>query len=197
MPEEKELSGRESLDLITKMINKAKDDYIDTGISALLWGSIITLCSVVTFINHYCNIKALDFIWLLTFLAVIPQIIIAVRERKMKKHKGYQDDLVSGIWLSYAVSIFLLSMIISFFNIPYVNSFFLILYGIPTFATGYGRKFRPMIIGGLACWVFAICSLYTSWPYLILYNGAAAQLAWFIPGLILRRRYLQTKTQHV
>jgi hypothetical protein len=26
---------------------------------------------------------------------------------------------------------------------------------------------------------------------------ASAQLAWFIPGLILRRRYLKAKLQHV
>jgi hypothetical protein len=45
--------------------------------------------------------------------------------------------------------------------------------------------------------VFAIACMYTPFPYSILYSAAAAQLAWFIPGLILRRRYLKAKRGNV
>jgi hypothetical protein len=197
MEREKELTSQESLELITSMINKAKNDYKDTGVSALLWGSIITLCSVVTFFNYYWQLQYLNFIWFLTILAVIPQILISKSEKKARKHTRHQDDLTGGIWMSYAIAIFLISFIQGIRDIPNINSMFLTLYGIPTFASGYGRRFKPMIIGGIACWVFAVLSLYTSWPYQILYNAAAAQLAWFIPGLILRRGYLKAKQQHV
>jgi hypothetical protein len=38
MEQEKELTSQESLELITRMIRRAKDDYRETGISALLCG---------------------------------------------------------------------------------------------------------------------------------------------------------------
>lgn len=198
MEREKEFTSQESLELITSMINKAKDDYRDTGVSALLWGSIITICSLVTFFNSlYWKQNWANSIWLLTILGVIPQILIARQERKTRMHKSHQDDLIGSIWFSYAITVFLLTFIQMVRYIPDINTMYLILYGIPTFTSGLGKRFMPMIIGGIACWIFAVLSLYTTWPYQILYNAAAAQLAWFIPGLILRRGYLKAKQQHV
>jgi len=90
MEQEKELTGQESLELISRMINKARRDYYDTGLSSLLWGSTITFCSLVS-----------------------------------------------------------------------------------------------------------ILAVFTPFPYVILYLAASAQLAWFIPGLILRKRYLKANKENV
>ncbi len=197
MEQEKKMTNEESLELITRMISKAKNDYRDTGLTALFWGSIITFCALVTFFNYYLQWPFLRHIWFLALAAVIPQVILSKTERKAKKFKQHHDDLIGGIWISYVIAIFFLTYMDFVIDIPNINSIFLILYGIPTFATGYGRGFKPMIIGGIACWVFSLLSLYTPFPYTMLYNAVAAQLAWFIPGLILRKRYLKAKEQHV
>ncbi len=197
MQDEKQLTSEESLQLITQMINKAKNDYVDTGIGALMWGSIITFCGLITFANHWWNIRWLDNVWWLPAIAIVPQIIISSKERKRKKFKTYSDDAMGGIWLSFAITLFLLSFYTRMYRIPNANSLFIIVYGIPTFATGFARRFKPMIIGGIACWVFAIAAMYVSFHYVMLLTAAAAQLAWFIPGLILRSRYRKAKEQHV
>jgi Na+-translocating ferredoxin:NAD+ oxidoreductase RnfD subunit len=197
MEKEKELSTQESLELITGMISKARNDYQETGISALFWGTIVSFCSLVTFFNYYWGWRVLDYIWFLSIIAVIPQILISARERKLRKHRRYHDDLVGGIWISYVIAVFIVAYITITYKIDQADSIFLVLYGIPTFASGYGKRFRPMIIGGIACWIFSILCLYTPWPYQILYNAAAALLAWFIPGLLLRKCYLKAKKQHV
>ena len=44
---EKQLTEKESLDLIAMMINKAKDSYHNTGIGAIMWGTIIAVCALV------------------------------------------------------------------------------------------------------------------------------------------------------
>jgi hypothetical protein len=195
--DEKELSGAESLALITQMINKTKKDYLDTGLSALLWGSVISFCSLVTFANSYLGVGWLDYVWFLTIGAVVPQIIISIRESKNRKYRAYEDDLMGGIWISFAFAIFLLSYFANMYRLEHQTELYLIIYGIPTFATGYARRFRPMIVGGLACWAFAIIVQFVRWPYNILFVTGAAQLAWFIPGLILRRCYLKAKQGHV
>jgi hypothetical protein len=198
MPKEKELTSHESLLLITQMISRAKDDYFETGVSALMWGAIITFCALVTFVNlSWLHYDWLNAVWLLTFLAVIPQIIIARRERKQRKYKAHDDNLKGGIWLSFAAAIFLLNYFDIRYGLPMPTSLYLILYGIPTFAIGYGRKFRFMIVGGIACWVFSILSSLTPAPWQLLYLAGGAQLAWFIPGLILRKKYLQERSKNV
>lgn len=197
MEDDKELTGEESLRLIAQMINKAKNDYADTGIAALMWGSVITFCALIAFGNYWWNISWLDNVWWLPAVALIPQLIITNNERKRKKFKTYNDDAMGGIWVSFAITLFLLSFYTSLYNIPNSNSLFIIIYGIPTFATGFARRFIPMIIGGIACWLFAIAAMYVAFPYTMLLTAAAAQLAWFIPGLILRRIYRKAKEQHV
>jgi hypothetical protein len=199
MEEEKQLSNEESLQLIATMINKAKSDYVETGISALLWGTITTFCALLTFANNWWHQNWINYIWLLSFFAVVPQIIISIRESKMRKLKSYQDDAIGGVWMSFGICIFLLSFWCAAVNSGWgnTNSLYLILYGIPTFTSGYARRFRPMILGGIACWIFSIASVYILYPYSMLLIAAGAQLAWFIPGLILRKRYLTAKHQNV
>ncbi len=195
--EDKPMSESESLALITAMINKAKCDYEDTGMSTLLWGGVITICSLVNFAGIQLKINGTGNIWLLTYVAVVVQVFIAIRERRRKKFTMHEDSAMGGIWISFGAAMFMFSYYTSIFNVPSANTIFLIAYGIPTFATGYTRRFRPMLWGGLACWVFAIASMYTPPPYILLYSSASAQLAWFIPGLILRRRYLNAKKGNV
>jgi hypothetical protein len=197
MEQEKELTSQESLELISRMIIKARRDYYDTGLSSLLWGGTITFCSLVSFANYYLQWSALDFVWFLTFAAVIVQGMISAREKKHRRRKGHDEDLMSGIWISFAIAVFLLSLVMPLLKLPYSPSLYMIIYGVPTFTTGYARRFRPMIIGGLACWVFSILAVFTPFPYVILYLAASAQLAWFIPGLILRKRYLKANKKNV
>ena len=189
------MTGQESLELISRMISGARKDYYETGVSSLLWGGIITICSLVTFANYYLQWPGLGYIWFLTVAAVVPQIIISIRERKRRGFKTHDQDLMSGIWISFGISMFLLSWVMSYINVPFQPPVYMVVYGIPTFTVGYGRRFRPMVIGGIACWVLALLALFAAFPYIMLYMAAAAQLAWFIPGLILRKRYLKAKAQ--
>jgi hypothetical protein len=197
MEQEKELTSQESLALITEMISRARRDYLDTGLSALLWGSVIIICSLATFVNHYLEWPILDYIWFLTVAAVIPQIIIAIREVKKRKHRAHNEPLMNGLWISFGVSMFVLSFVLNAYPMRQATAIFLTVYGIPTFTNGIGRGFKPMLIGGVVCWILAILSLYNTYPNTMLYLTAGALVAWFIPGLILRRRYLKAQQQHV
>ena len=198
MEQEKDLTSQESLELIAKMIRKAKRDYLDTGLSSLLWGSVIIICSLVAYVNSYLNIPALNLVWFLTVVAVVPQIVIAIREGKKRGSRYYEEDQVGGIWIAFGITMFLFGFIFSRFpTYDGISALYLAVYGIPTFATGYARKFKPGIFGGIACWLLAIYSLYCGYPNTMLCITAGALLAWFIPGLILRMRYLKAKQQHV
>ena len=65
---EKILTEKESLELISQMINKAKNSYHDSGIGPILWGSVIALCSLVTFLQIRFDFPLPFDIWYLTCL---------------------------------------------------------------------------------------------------------------------------------
>lgn len=197
--EEVFFSEEESLQLILKTIAKAKNEFTENGISALMWGSIITFCSLIQFASFFYNIPWAGECWWLTIVAVAVQIFLSVKERRKRKFTSHTQDMSAAVWISFGITMFLLSYYIAVIDVPYQQlkseCLQLIAYGIPTFIIGMGRKFTPMIIGGIACWILAIAALYTPYPYTMLYFVLAAQLAWFIPGLILQSRYLKAKRQ--
>lgn len=197
MDNQEELSHKQSLELIEEMIYKAKNSYHESGTSALLWGGTIMFCSTVSFVNTWLKIDWLYMVWWLTFLALVPQIIISIRESKTQKFKLHTADAMTGIWISFGIAIFLTSYYTNVFKPEGNACLFLILYGIPTFATGYTYGFKPMIIGGIVCWVCAIISMYTSQRIDFSLFFISAFFAWFLPGLILRKDYLKKNVGNV
>lgn len=110
MKNEEQLSERESLALITSMIQKAKSSYHDSGTSSLLWGSAVFMASFITYLQIEFNFNLGFDIWLLVLAAFIPQIFISIRERKMRKFKSHTDIAINAVWLAYALTIFGLSV---------------------------------------------------------------------------------------
>jgi hypothetical protein len=213
MESNKQLSEKESLELITSMINKAKQSYHESGIGPIMWGSVITICALVTWARFKFGFTLPFDIWLLSLLAIIPQIIISIRENKAKKARTYNDIAMDYTWMAFGISIFLLihanagisrgfekgfgnyfqSSGFRFYD--YTTSLFLMIYGIPTFITGGIMKFRPMILGGILCWAFSIVAVYTPALTDLLLMAAAAFFAWFVPGIIIRNRYLKLRKE--
>jgi hypothetical protein len=217
--EERKLSEKESLDLITQMINKAKDSYQDTGVGAMMWGAVIAICSLVKLSEIHFGYKLPFDIYLLTLVAIIPQIFITLKEKKERKVKSYDDRYMDYIWLGFGICIFLLIHTInlvfnawgpiaqeykaltghpsSFRFSEYISPLFLILYGMPTFVTGAACKFKPMLWGGLFCWVCSVITVYTPIRIDLLLTALAAIAAWFTPGLIMEKEYRIYKKEQV
>lgn len=80
---------------------------------------------------------------------------------------------------------------------PSSYSLFILLYALPTFTTGIVKNYKPMIVGAILTYVLFIISCYTSTKYDMLAGTIAAISCWLIPGLILRRNYLQQKNSNV
>ena len=213
--EEKKLTEQESLDLIASMINKAKDYCHDTGLSAIMWGIIIAVCSLVKLSEIHFNYRLPFDIYWITVAAVIPQILINRKEKKERRVKSYDDIFMDNIWLAFGICIFLMIIIINtLFNAwqpvaleyknitghssafrfsEYIAPLFLLLYGLPTFVTGAAMKFKPMFWGGLLCWACCIITLYTTIKIDLLLVAFSAVFAWLIPGIILEKDYREAK----
>ena len=223
--QEKPLSEKESLELITTMINKAKESYHDTGISATMWGAVIAFCSLEKLAELQFGYQLPIDIYFLIFVAVIPQIYFSIKESRERKVKSYDDVYLDYIWLGFGICIFLLILISNtiqgnlnplierfreltgrgdwteFRFGEYIMPLYLMLYGLPTFITGAACKFKPMLWGGLFCWASCVVALFTPIKIDLLLAGVSAILAWFIPGLLMKKEYRiykkQQAAQHV
>lgn len=212
--QEKQLSEKESLALITEMIHKAKEAYHDTGMSPIMWGAVIAVCSLVKLSEIHFGYRLPFDIYLLTIVAVIPTIILAVKEKKERKVKTHDTIYMDHIWLGFGICIFLLILIINnvfsdlnpmvkdykelskgrvdridFHFSEYISPLFLLLYGLPTYITGAACKFKPMLWGGIFCWVCCIVTIYTTVKIDLFLTALSAIMAWLIPGILIEKDY--------
>jgi uncharacterized membrane protein len=63
--------------------------------------------------------------------------------------------------------------------------------------TGIVKKFKPMLYGAVITYGLFIGSYFTITEYDFLLGGVAALICWFIPGVILRRKYLAQQKANV
>ncbi len=191
-------SEKDSLKLINEMIGKAKKSYVTKGTASIVWGSVIMICSLVTWSQvHYKYNLGID-IWLLTIVALISQIFFSVKESRNRNFVSYEREPIAYSWMAFGISIFILTLYVSTHSQRGEgSSLFMMLYAIPTFITGGITKFKPMIFGGVFCWVAAVVSIYTAIETDLLLMAACGFFAWLIPGLILWDSYKKGKGANV
>jgi hypothetical protein len=225
MANETKFSEQESLQLIAEMIKKAKGSYHDTGIGSLLWGSVVSIASLMNFLQRTYDFKLWFDIWWLVLAAIIPQVYISIKEKKIQKAKQYDDDLVNSVWLVFGISLFAMGFyqnivpfqtekliaeegwtLMKHFSdgrpdevirpfTPSLYSIYILFYAFPTMVTGLVKKFNPMKNGAIITYGLFLLSLFTESRFDMLLGSIAALVCWFIPGIILRRKYLaQTRS---
>ncbi|HUZ59751.1 MAG TPA: hypothetical protein VMU83_13330 [Hanamia sp.] len=189
--EEKQLSEKESIELITSMINKAKNKVTESGALYLFWGWLILLCCIVQFTGlHFFNYTNSYYVWYSTWVLLIFQFFYIIKQKKSSSVKSYTGEINGFVWLVFFISMVLVIFIsIHFKYYEIIYPLILVMYGMPTFLSGIILKFKPLIIGGASCWVFAILSSFVTSEYQSLFIAAAVIAAWIIPGYLLKKNY--------
>jgi len=191
-------SAEQSLQVIHQMIEKAKNQFSENGHLYLLWGWIVFICSVAQFVllkfvkyeHHY-------YVWGLTWLAVIYQIFYLRKQNKKQKIQTYADKMAGYIWISFFILLMLAGFSIgkiggdNYYKL--FGPIFLAIYGVPTFLSGVFLRFKPLVIGGIGCWLLSVVAHFIPYDFQLLLLSAAMIIAWIIPGYALQKRH---KTQN-
>jgi hypothetical protein len=194
---EERFSPEQSLELIGIMNNKAKGRFSENGHLYLLWGWAVFICSIVQFILiNYTDIEQHYLVWISMWLVFIYQVIYHSRQKKKEKVRTYTDDIMAVVWITFVVLMLLFGFLFGSILGPeyyrFINPGFLALYGMPTVLSGSILRFRPLVAGGIGCWVLAIFSAFISYEYQLLLLSAAVVIAWIVPGYLLRIRFKKT-----
>ena len=174
------------------MINKAKNNFSESGMLYLVWGFAILFCSLAQFVlNSIMGYKNVYYVWFLTLPVYIYQVIFLYKKKKKETVKTYTDEIIGYVWICFIVCFFIILFIHLYsksFNLIY--SSILVMYAIPTFLSGAILKVRSLLIGGICCWALACISLFLPYNYHLLLISTAVLVAWIIPGIYLRNKYL-------
>jgi len=196
---EENFDPKQSLLLIESMINRAKDKFAEDGSMYLLWGWAVFICSLSQFILlHFYKYPRHYLVWIASWIVVIYQIIYMRRKYKQRRVRTYTSYIIGYVWLTFIIVIFLLAFLIGRLTTGdyyiHINPILLSIYGMPVFLSGIILRFKPLIIGGIGCWILSVVAmLIADYDYQFLMIPLSMLIAWIIPGYMLRKKYkLQT-----
>ena len=75
-----------------------------------------------------------------------------------------------------------------------IDPLFLVLYGMPTFLCGIILRFKPLMWGGIGCWLLSILCTVIPVEYHLLLVSVAMIIAWIVPGYLLRLKFRKSNT---
>lgn len=186
--EEKRMTERESLAVITEMISRTKERYIGDGNIMLMWGYLTVAVSVLVWLLIAATGNPLwNWCWFLIPLVGGIATPIMSRKRDVKSGvKSYSDRVTSQIWFVVIISA-VVSMLFNFgfgilAHIPtyaVMLVFALMIVPFAEVAQGIIVKEKSLIIGGaigLCIGIFTVCCIV---------GDVAIRANWFIPLFIV------------
>jgi hypothetical protein len=187
-PSNTNFSPEESIDLISKMLTRAKLNVEQGSFHMILWGWLISaIC-----LGHFLLMKFSDMqhpyvIWWLTVIGGVISGVYGFRKGSRSTVRTYAGYVHMWVWMGFMASAIIL-FILLLDRLWIFGIFILVLAGYATFLSGVIMKFRPMIIGGILLWVFALVAHFLDLEYALLVNAVAVLLGYLVPGYMLRKK---------
>jgi hypothetical protein len=192
---EENFDPKQSLLLIESMINRAKDKFAEDGSMYLLSGWVVFFCSLTQFVLlHFFKYPYHYIVWFASWIIVIYQVVYIRKKIKRRRVRTYTGYILGYVWLTFVIVIFLLAFLIGQLTAGdyyiHISPILLAIYGIPIFLSGIILRFKPLVVGGIGCWVLSIAAmLIGNYDYQFLLIPLAMIIAWIIPGYLLRAKY--------
>lgn len=189
METQKEFSEKEALQLIEQTILNTKQKIKDDGFSLIMWGWIVIVGNILSYIAITQQLNYLHFYWAIA--CPVGGILSGVRGAKNDKKattNTHIGNAIKFVWIGSGMAAILLWFAAFNFGWQYINAAMFVAFAIPVFVTGGMMKFKPAIFGGLTLFLFGIVCFFTanySWVFLIASLGWA--LGYLVPGYILKR----------
>ncbi len=186
--QEKDLTGEESIRIITDMITKTKSNIRQGSFHLLFWGWLIVFCSLGEFLlTRFTGYAHPYFIWFLTIPGVLVSLVYGFTKGRKAEMHTYAGRLYMWTWLGFLFTAVTLFVLLNS-SLQDVSPFILMLAGFPTFLSGIIVKFRPLVIGGVIFWILAIVSNFSSPAVEPLIMAVAVSAGYLVPGYLLKRK---------
>lgn len=190
---DEQLTEKESLSIIYKMIESAKMDISEGSIFYLIWGWVVILAAFSTYVLLATtdNMGISHLPWPIFSLIGFALTMREIRKRRRASEaQSYIVRILEYFWIGFSVTLalVLISAFTGKITILAAYPLSIILYGMGSFVSGAILKFKPLIVGGIACWSISMFTFLVSYPNQLLFLCLAVVLAWLIPGYLLKNK---------
>ena len=206
--EDKKMTEKESLELITSMIKRTRERYVGDGNIMLMWGYLtVVVAALVWILLVKTHNEAWNMLWLA--IGVIGGIATPIMSKKSEKKNGvksYSDKITSQIWTTIGI-VAVVAMLFCFgFAFKGINAwgmmlvYPLVIVSMGEIAQGIVVKEKSLFVGGaigLCAGIFTVCclagrvSLGVSW-FMPVFIGAFFCMM-IIPGHIINHKAKQQR----
>lgn len=184
---EKSMEPRQSLELIASMIHQAKGNFKHNAIHFLLWGWVVIIGNLGMYVLMQLNVAAPYLIWLITIPAAGLSAYFGWRQGSQSRVRTHLDSIYMWLWISYGITIFTLIFFGQKINFQ-INPIILLFTSVPTLISGITLRFKPLVVGGILFWVFAIVCFNMNTEDQLLLSALAIVCGYLIPGYLLRNK---------
>lgn len=202
--EEHHLSREESLQIIQQMIGEAKREQKDNGIGWIIWGWLLFLASILSFLNTLTEWVNQYFFWnffgLITLVMLLFEVIRVIIGRKQPRVKTYTSDLFNRLNIGFFISIMIIIVAMNLRLVVPATGFCLLLglYGFWVLIYGTIFKFRPSIIGSYITSACGLGGLFVQdYRYIMLIHAAGVMAGYIIPGHLAMREFRKSNRKAV
>jgi len=116
--------------------------------------------------------------------------VYGYRLGKQATVRTFIDTSMIYLWGGFTISLLLILVlsVVNHISFQIINPIIIVLYGLGTFVSGGILKFKPLIIGGVISWIFAIVSFLIQSDLQLIFLSASIVIAYLIPGYMLKNR---------
>lgn len=186
--EERKLTEKESLEIITSMIARTRERYIGDGRIMLMWGYLtVVITAIIWTLIGVTHNPVWNWLWFL--LWIIGGTLTPIMDKKMQHEKGfknYSDTVTSRIWSTVGFSAIVATAIcLAFLLVGGIDAWSmmfaiaLVIVPFAEIASGIVVKEKSLIIGGaigLSAGLFTMACIA---------GHVALYASWFMPLFIL------------
>jgi hypothetical protein len=181
------LSAQQSLDIITAMIRQAKGNVSSNSFYFLLWGWTIAIANLGVFVMiRFTDVSTPTNIFAITIVSAIISMIYGARQSKRATSRTILDVVNMWIWIGYAINCFTIVAFGSKTNWQ-INAIVISMASVPTFVTGIMLRFRPLMFGGAALWIFGVVLFLIPGDLQFLISAIAIAAGYLVPGYMLKK----------
>ena len=195
MAKDQQMTNQQSLEIIQQMIAQAKTNITDSGFGWLLWGTMIFLTCISTYIFIDIGSENIFLGWNIFGLITVILLTYDIIKHKKKQARTYVDDLLKLVDIGFIICLFTIIISINVAVSP--NSgfgFFLMIFAFLMLIKGGVVKSNSLMIGAVVNWAGAIAIFINKeFRYDMLIMAAAVLIGYIIPGLQLRSNYRKSR----
>lgn len=191
MLNDQQLSKEKSLEIIQQMINQAKSNITDNGLGWMLWGTMIFVASLLTYLFIYTDAHNTFLAWNIFGIFTIAMLSYEFFKPKKKKVRTYVDDLLRLVDIGFTICLFTVIFSINFAISANAGfGFFLMIFAFQMLLKGGAVKSKSLMIGAVVNWAGAIAMFINKdFKYDMLIMAAAVLIGYIIPGFLLWQQY--------